>query len=104
MTEEEPLSRKHKYLILLQGYQIIAQTVLGVVGVSGYIFIMYIVISKTGEWTQFQQISISGALGFLAGTIVSGIYGYVFGSSFGSMSKDALLQAKPAPPAEEQKP
>lgn len=104
MAEEEPLSRKHKYMILLQGYQIIAQTVLGIVGVTGYILILYVVITKDGEWSQFQQIAISGAMGFLAGTIVSGIYGYVFGSSFGSMSKDALLQAKPTPPIEEQKP
>jgi len=75
----------------LQLYQIAAQTILGALGVGGYIGLVATVILHTGEWTSFQQNQIAAALGFLAGTIVAGVFGYAFGSSFGSMSKDAQI-------------
>lgn len=89
MAQPEPDGERHSRYV--QIYQIVAQTVLGVVGVGGYIALIAFVIFHSGEWTTFQQIQVAGALGFLSGTIVASVYGYAFGSSFGSQNKDAAL-------------
>lgn len=95
MSDETPVKTRTHFA--LQIYQIAAQTILGVVGVISYAYLISTVIFHQGEWTVFQQTQIAGSLGFLAGTIVAGVYGYVFGSSFGSMSKDAQMERNNKP-------
>jgi hypothetical protein len=92
MTDEPkgPANNGARPPTAVQIYQIIAQTVLGGIGVGGYIAIVLLIILHTGEWTVFQQNQVSGVLQFLAGTIVGGVFNYAFGSSFGSMAKDSL--------------
>ena len=92
VTEIDEKPRPLIELRAVQVYQIIAQTILGVLGVGGYVLIVILVITHQGEWTSFQQNQIASVLSFLAGTIVAGVFGYAFGSSFGSMSKDAAME------------
>lgn len=92
MTNESQNKTPDDHSLALQKYQIISQTTLGIVGVFGYMAILAIVILRVTPWTSFQENQVASALGFLAGTIVGGIYQYAFGSSFGSMAKNAFMQ------------
>jgi hypothetical protein len=97
MTDEPNGPANASASLPVERAQIISQTVLGIVGVVGYMTLIALVILHSSPWTPFQENQISAAIGFLAGTIVAGIYNYAFGSSFGSALKDAQRRREDRP-------
>ena len=79
--------------LALQRYQIFSQTILGIVGIAGYAVVLALVIGRQTPWSSFQENQIASALGFLAGSIVGGIFSFAFGSSFSSMAKNVPPRA-----------
>lgn len=75
----------------VQPYLILGAAAVSIISVLGYMVLVALVILHQGEWTQFQQVQIAGAISFLAGTCVGTVVSYWVGSSAGSMAKNAMM-------------